>query len=104
MSRFFARQFVLLVISFILVTEALSAAELKQILYGTTASPSHLPVWVAKDAGLFEKNGLNVEPVQIRGGSLITLAISPAIRRTTTPISSPLKPCTTWPTGPERLS
>jgi ABC-type nitrate/sulfonate/bicarbonate transport system substrate-binding protein len=75
MSRFFARQFVLLVISFILVAEALSAAELKQILYGTTASPSHLPVWVAKDAGLFEKNGLNVEPVQIRGGSLITLAI-----------------------------
>ena len=75
MSRFFARQLVLLVISFVLVAEALSAAELKQILYGTTASPSHLPVWVAKDAGLFEKNGLNVEPVQIRGGSLITLAI-----------------------------
>jgi NitT/TauT family transport system substrate-binding protein len=51
------------------------AAELRRILYGTTASPSHLPVWVAKDAGYFEKNGLNVEPVQIRGGSLITLAI-----------------------------
>lgn len=51
------------------------AAELKRILYGTTASPSHLPIWVAKDAGYFEKNGLNVEPVQIRGGSLITLAI-----------------------------
>jgi NitT/TauT family transport system substrate-binding protein len=30
---------------------------------------------VAKDAGYFQKNGLNVEPVQIRGGSLITLAI-----------------------------
>jgi ABC-type nitrate/sulfonate/bicarbonate transport system substrate-binding protein len=39
------------------------------------ASPSHLPIWVAKDAGLFEKAGMNVEPVQIRGGSLITLAI-----------------------------
>ena len=51
------------------------AAELRRILYGTTASPSHLPVWVAKDAGYFEKAGLNVEPVQIRGGSLITLAI-----------------------------
>ncbi len=51
------------------------AAELKRILYGTTASPSHLPVWVAKDAGLFEKQSLNVEPVHIRGGSLITLAI-----------------------------
>ena len=51
------------------------AQELRRIFYGTTASPSHLPIWVAKDAGLFEKNGLNVEPVQIRGGSLITLAI-----------------------------
>ncbi len=51
------------------------AAELRRILYGTTASPSHLPIWVAKDAGYFEKAGLNVEPVQIRGGSLITLAI-----------------------------
>ncbi len=49
--------------------------ELKRILYGTTASPSNLPVWVARDAGYFESYGLNVEPVQIRGGSLITLAI-----------------------------
>src|SRR5262245_28034830 len=49
--------------------------ELRRILYGTTASPSQLPVWVAKDAGFFEKQGLNVEPVQIRGGSLITVAI-----------------------------
>src|SRR5262249_57453593 len=48
---------------------------LRRILYGTTASPSQLPVWVAKDAGFFEKQGLNVEPVQIRGGSLITVAI-----------------------------
>jgi len=51
------------------------AHELRRILYGTTASPSQLPIWVAKDAGLFEKAGLNVEPVQIRGGSLITMAI-----------------------------
>ena len=49
--------------------------ELRRILYGTSASPAHLPVWVAKDAGYFEKYGFNVEPVQIRGGSLITLAI-----------------------------
>jgi ABC-type nitrate/sulfonate/bicarbonate transport system substrate-binding protein len=52
-----------------------AAQELHRILYGTTASPSQLPVWVAKDAGYFEKNGLDLEPVQIRGGSLITLAI-----------------------------
>src|SRR2546427_7556002 len=52
-----------------------TAGELRRILYGTTASPSQLPVWVAKDAGFFEKQGFNVEPVQIRGGSLITVAI-----------------------------
>ncbi|HEY7220657.1 MAG TPA: ABC transporter substrate-binding protein [Candidatus Binatia bacterium] len=51
------------------------AQDLRRIFYGTTASPSHLPIWVAKDAGFFEKAGLDVEPVQIRGGSLITLAI-----------------------------
>jgi NitT/TauT family transport system substrate-binding protein len=50
-------------------------AELRRILYGTTASPSNLPVWVAKDAGYFENYGFSVEPVQVRGGSLITLAI-----------------------------
>jgi NitT/TauT family transport system substrate-binding protein len=55
--------------------QAVGAQELRRILYGTSASPSHLPVWVAKDAGYFEKYGFNVEPVQIRGGSLITLAI-----------------------------
>ncbi|HWP60905.1 MAG TPA: ABC transporter substrate-binding protein [Candidatus Acidoferrales bacterium] len=56
--------------------DARAAAEpLRRVFYGTTASPAHLPVWVAKDAGLFAQRGLEVEPVQIRGGSLITLAI-----------------------------
>ena len=36
--------------------------ELRRILYGTTASPSQLPVWVAKDAGYFEKEGLTSSP------------------------------------------
>jgi NitT/TauT family transport system substrate-binding protein len=34
-----------------------------------------LPIWVAKDAGYFSKYGMNVEPVQIRGGALITMGI-----------------------------
>src|SRR5438445_3266734 len=51
------------------------AQELRRIHYGTTTSSAHLPVWVAKDAGFFAKSGLNVEPVQIRGGALITMAI-----------------------------
>jgi NitT/TauT family transport system substrate-binding protein len=61
--------------SVLISNPALAGQELRRILYGTTASPSHLPIWVAKDAGYFEKHGLDLEPVQIRGGSLITLAI-----------------------------
>ncbi len=59
----------------LLLSQQAPGQELKRIYYGTSASPSHLPVWVAKDAGFFAQRGLNVEPVQIRGGSLITLAI-----------------------------
>jgi len=54
---------------------AAAAQELRRIHYGTSASIAHLPVWVAKDAGFFAKRGLNVEPVQIRGGALITIGI-----------------------------
>ena len=59
----------------VLAEAPLIAQELRRINYGTTTSSAHLPVWVAKDAGLFSKAGLNVEPVQIRGGALITMAI-----------------------------
>ena len=55
--------------------QSVSAQQLRHVYYGTSASVSHLPVWVAKDAGLFAKGGLNVEPVQIRGGALITVGI-----------------------------
>jgi ABC-type nitrate/sulfonate/bicarbonate transport system substrate-binding protein len=51
------------------------AQELRRLHYGTTTSTAHLPIWAAKDAGFFAKNGLNVEPVQIRGGALITMGI-----------------------------
>jgi NitT/TauT family transport system substrate-binding protein len=64
-----------LLIAMFFATSPANGAELRRIHYGTSASPSHLPVWVAKDAGYFEQHGLDVDPVQIRGGSLITLAI-----------------------------
>ncbi|HEX2931427.1 MAG TPA: ABC transporter substrate-binding protein, partial [Candidatus Binatia bacterium] len=54
---------------------AADAQELRHVLYGTSTSIAHLPVWVGKDTGLFAKNGLNVEPVQIRGGAVSTMAI-----------------------------
>jgi NitT/TauT family transport system substrate-binding protein len=51
------------------------AQQTRRIYYGTTASPANLPVWAGRDAGLFAGNGLTVDPVQIRGGALITMAI-----------------------------
>ena len=65
--------YVLLVIS--VLYSAATAQELRRIHYGTTTSTAHLPIWVAKDAGFFAKQGLNVEPVHIRGGALITMGI-----------------------------
>ena len=49
--------------------------ELLRVPYGVTTSLQHLPVLVSKDSGLFAKYGLNVEPIHIRGGALITTMI-----------------------------
>ena len=72
---FIARSLSILFLCLVFNPPPTHGQELRRILYGATASPSHLPIWVAKDAGFFEKAGLNVEPVQIRGGSLVTMAI-----------------------------
>lgn len=65
---------VLLVLS-VAPVQSTRAQELRRIHYGTTTSTAHLPIWVAKDAGYFAKYGMNVEPVHIRGGALITMGI-----------------------------
>ncbi len=55
---------------------SVSAQETRLLRYGTTNSIMHLPVWVAKDAGLFAKHGLpNVELIFIQSGTLITMAV-----------------------------
>ena len=68
-------RFVFVLFVLLVVYSSAAAQELRRIHYGTTTSTAHLPIWVAKDAGLFVKNGLNVEPIQIRGGALITMGI-----------------------------
>jgi len=65
----------ILLMALFLYPTAAPGQELRRIHYGTTTSTAHLPIWVAKDAGLFAKNGLNVEPIHIRGGALITMGI-----------------------------
>jgi NitT/TauT family transport system substrate-binding protein len=65
----------ILSIASVLFHSASHAQELRRIHYGMTTSTAHLPIWVAKDAGYFVKYGMNVEPIHIRGGALITMGI-----------------------------
>lgn len=49
--------------------------DVPRIRYGVTASVAHLPVVIAKETGLFQKYGFDVEVIHIRGGALITMTI-----------------------------
>lgn len=54
----------------------LEAQELKRIKIGYPAiSYNQIHIWVAKDAGLFKRHGLDVELVFFRGGQLATQAL-----------------------------
>ncbi len=75
MNRHRLMRLVVILYTLLMALTPASTQELRRIHYGTSVSISHLPVWVAKDAGFFSKKGLNVEPVQIRGGALITMGI-----------------------------
>ena len=51
-------------------------AQLNRLNVGYSAiSADQLPAWVAKDAGIFEKNGLNVDLIFFTGGSTSILAL-----------------------------
>lgn len=41
----------------------------------TSISPQYAPVWIAKEAGFFKKNGINAHLVYVRGGILATQAL-----------------------------
>lgn len=73
-----AKRFVLLSVTLAIaaLTSAASAQESQRLRYGTTNSIMNLPVWVAQDAHLFAKHGLNnVEVVYIQSGTLITMGV-----------------------------
>ena len=51
-------------------------AQLTKINVGYSAiSGDALPAWLAKDAGIFEKNGLDVQPVFFSGGTTAVMAL-----------------------------
>ena len=54
----------------------LALAQLTKINVGYSAiSGDALPAWVAKDAGIFEKNGLDVQLVFFTGGTTAVMAL-----------------------------
>ena len=71
-------RFILLSVTFSIaaLTSAAIAQEPQRLRYGTTNSIMNLPVWVAQDARLFPKHGLNnVEVIYIQSGTLITMGV-----------------------------
>jgi len=55
---------------------AIAPAQLPAISIAyTSISPQYAPVWIAKEAGIFRKNGVNADLIYMRGGVLATQAL-----------------------------
>src|SRR5215470_6328710 len=53
-----------------------ASAQLSKLTIGNnTLSAAGLPAWMAKESGLFQKNGLDVQIVYFRGGTITTMAL-----------------------------
>jgi NitT/TauT family transport system substrate-binding protein len=69
-------QKVLISVALFFLGANVSAQELKKIKIGYPAiSYNQIHIWVAKDAGLFKKHGLDAEIVFFRGGQMATQAL-----------------------------
>jgi NitT/TauT family transport system substrate-binding protein len=54
---------------------AVSAQLTKLTIGNNTLSTNGLPAWMAKEAGIFGRNGLDVQIVYFRGGTITTMAL-----------------------------
>src|SRR3982751_6517402 len=57
------------------IAQTAYAQETRRLRFAVTNPPHFLPIWLAKDAGIFSKHGLDVEVIFMRGGALITMGI-----------------------------
>ena len=66
----------LVTVVMLVATAQSTHAQLIRINVGYSAiSGDALPVWLAKDTGIFEKNGLDVQPVFFTGGTTAVMAL-----------------------------
>jgi len=55
---------------------SVASAQLTRMTVGYSAMTSaHLPAWVAKETGIFAKNGLDAQLVYVRGGATVMMAL-----------------------------
>ena len=55
---------------------SVASAQLTKMTVGYSAiAAGHLPAWMAKEAGIFAKNGLDVQLVYFRGGTTAMMAL-----------------------------
>src|SRR2546427_12112964 len=67
---------ILAVSLFLPLSLSVASAQLTKLTIGSnTLSGSGLPAWIAKDAGIFRKNGLDVQIVYFRGGTITAMAL-----------------------------
>ena len=65
-----------LLVSVFLKTISIADAQLTKVTVGNNAiSGNGLPAWMAKEAGIFRKNGLEVQIVYFRGGTITAMAL-----------------------------
>ena len=68
---------VILAVSLLLpVSSSVASAQLTKMTVGYSAMTSaHLPAWLAKETGIFAKNGLDVQLVYVRAGTTVVMAL-----------------------------
>lgn len=79
------------------LSASIASAQLAKLTVGYSSTASaELPGWLAKETGIFAKNGLDVQLVYFRGGTVATMALLSGRRRSATGLA---KRSSTPPSG-----
>lgn len=70
------KQFILALTLFLSLCFSAAFAQTTQLTVGYSSTASaELPAWLAKETGIFARNGLDVQLVYFRGGTIGTMAL-----------------------------
>lgn len=70
------KRFILTLVLPLLVVAAIASAQAVKLTVGYSSTASaELPAWLAKETGIFARNGLDVQLVYFRGGTIATMAL-----------------------------